>query len=75
MVLVGAGFSPDFGSSGFGEVVWECRTVGRIAIGPHASVFGLPDGRHCIIMRMEDGMDGEVSASVEIQVIAPRTAG
>lgn len=75
VVLMGAGFSPDFGSSEFGEVVWECRTLGRIAVGPYASVFGLPVGRHRIVMCTDDGMGGEASASVKIQVIAPRSTG
>jgi hypothetical protein len=68
VVLVGRGFSPDFGTPEFAEVVWNSNLDGHLGVGFRVVTNTLSIGRHRITVSVPDGMGGEVSAGVAISV-------
>jgi hypothetical protein len=70
--LVGAAFSPDWGSTDPDEVAWTTRAIGVLGVGHQVTIANLPVGRHQIAMYAPDGADGEVTATVPIRVVPKR---
>lgn len=69
ILLVGGGFSPSVGSPDFDEILWTSRTGEVLGTGSEVLLPKLPVGRHKIRMDIADGLDGEASATVVIDVI------
>jgi hypothetical protein len=68
VVLLGGGFSPDFGTTEFDEVVWTSDRDGWIGTGYQVITHSLSAGRHRIGISFTDGLGGEASASVFITI-------
>jgi hypothetical protein len=66
--LVGGGFSPDFATTEFDEVVWTSNLDGAIGVGHGLVVNSLSSGRHRISIDIPDGAGGEAAAGVFIEV-------
>ena len=68
LVLLGGGFSPDFGTTDFDEVVWTSDRDGLIGTGYQVITHSLSLGRHRISIHLPDGLGGEATASVFVNV-------
>ena len=68
VVLLGGGFSPDFESSDFDDVVWTSDRDGLIGTGYQVITNSLSSGRHRIQISLPDGLDGEALTSVFITI-------
>ena len=66
--FLGGGFSPDFGTSGFEDVVWASDRDGVIGTGYELLVHTLSAGRHRISLTLPDGLGDEASAASFITV-------
>jgi hypothetical protein len=71
VVLRGGGFSPDFGTTPFDNVLWSSRVDGHLGNGYEHVVSSLSCGRHRITLSVPDGLGGEATADVSIDVRAP----
>ena len=63
-MLLGGGFSPDFETTDFDDVVWTSDRDGVIGTGYQVITHSLSAGRHRISIGFPDGLGGEASASV-----------
>ena len=68
VVLRGVGFSPDFGSAEFSDLVWTSNLDCCIGVGPEVVTHALSIGRHTIKLCIPDGCEGEASALVFIEI-------
>lgn len=68
VVLLGGGFSPDFESSNFDDVVWTSDRDGLVGAGYQVITNSLSSGRHRIQISLPDGLEGEALASVFITI-------
>jgi hypothetical protein len=68
VTFVGGGFSPDFGTSDFDDVVWSSNRDGEIGVGYQVITRALRPGRHRITLAVSDGMGGEATASTTVVV-------
>jgi hypothetical protein len=68
IVFRGGGFSPNYETTPFEDVLWSSRTDGQIGVGPECVVSTLTAGRHRITVSMPDGLGGESTAGVTIDV-------
>ncbi|MDQ6815059.1 MAG: hypothetical protein M3040_15090 [Bacteroidota bacterium] len=66
--LYGGGFSPDFGTIDFDYVTWTSDRDGLLGTGYEVITNKLSSGRHRISINLPDGLGGDVSASVYIQI-------
>jgi hypothetical protein len=73
--LVGAAFSPDHGATAAADITWTTSAVGSLGMGRQVVARDLPVGTHRITMHAPDGTGGEVTASVEIRVVAGADCG
>lgn len=63
VVLLGGGFSPDFGTTKFEDVAWTSSLDGAIGVGFQIVTQSLSVGQHKITLDFPDGLGGEASAS------------
>jgi hypothetical protein len=68
VVLIGGAHSPDFETADFEEVVWTSNLDGHVGIGHQLTTHTLSSGRHRITVSAPDGLGGEASASVTVQI-------
>jgi hypothetical protein len=68
VLLMGSGFSPDFETPDFEEMVWRSDVDGPLGIGYQILAQTLSKGHHRIILTIPDGLGGEVSTGVDILV-------
>jgi hypothetical protein len=68
VTLRGGGFSPDFGSSDFEDLIWTSNIDGYLGVGHEVVLHRLALGRHRISLTMADGLGGEANASVFLVV-------
>lgn len=68
VVLLGGGFSPDFETPEFGDVVWTSNIDGIVGVGYEVITHTLSAGRHRITISIPDGLGGEASAGMYIEV-------
>jgi hypothetical protein len=68
VVLLGGGFSPDFETTNFEDVVWTSDRDGVIGTGYEVIVHTLSVGRHKISIDFPDGLGGEASATVFVTI-------
>jgi hypothetical protein len=68
VVLLGGGFSPDFETTDFDEVVWTSDRDGVIGTGYGVITHSLSTGRHRISIDFPDGLGSETSASVFVTI-------
>jgi hypothetical protein len=73
VVLRGGGFSPDFGTTEFEDVVWTSNVDGVIGVGHEVVAYRLSSGQHKINLSFPDGVGGEASTSVFIRVERERS--
>jgi hypothetical protein len=66
--LSGIGFSPNFGTSSSEEMWWSSDRDGLLGTGREIFVADLSPGRHQLQLTVLDGIGGESTASVTIQV-------
>jgi len=71
VVLRGIGFSPDFETAEFRDMVWNSNLEGVIGIGYEVITQALSVGRHRITLSIPDGL-GEVASSGVFIEIEPR---
>jgi hypothetical protein len=69
IVLLGGGFSPDFQTADFEDVVWTSNLDGVLGTGYEVTPNHLSVGRHRITLSLPDGLGGEASASVFVAVM------
>ena len=72
--LRGIGFSPDFGTTDFQDMVWSSHRDGLLDVGYDTVVDSLSPGRHRIELTVPDGLGGESIARVTIEVTAREVA-
>ena len=68
--LRGIGFSPDFGTTTFEDMVWSSHRDGLLDVGYDTVVANLSPGRHRLELRVPDGLGGESIAKVAVEVRA-----
>jgi hypothetical protein len=68
VVLQGGGFSPDFQTAPFDEVVWTSNVGGFLGYGYEVITHTLTPGLHKITLGVADGLGGEVAASLLIKI-------
>jgi hypothetical protein len=68
--LYGVGFSPDFGTANFEDMVWSSDRDGLIDFGSFTVATNLSVGRHRIGLAVPDGVGRESVARVTIEVAA-----
>jgi hypothetical protein len=68
LTLRGGGFSPDFGTTAFEDVVWTSSRDGPLGIGYETLVQNLSVGRHRIKLTVPDGLGGEAAGIVSVEV-------
>jgi hypothetical protein len=68
VVLLGGGFSPDFETTNFEEVVWTSDRDGVVGTGYQVITHTLSPGQHRIGIDFPDGLGGEASASVFVTI-------
>jgi hypothetical protein len=68
VVLGGLGFSPDFGTATFEETVWTSNIAGFIGSGFEVITHTLARGVHMVRLGVADGLGGETSAQVQINI-------
>jgi hypothetical protein len=66
--LLGVGHSPDFETAYFEDVMWTSNRDGYLGIGDQLTTHTLSPGRHRISVSVPDGLSGEASATVSIQI-------
>jgi hypothetical protein len=64
----GLGFSPDFGTATFEETVWTSNIAGFIGSGYEVITHTLARGVHMVRLGVADGLGGETSAQVQINI-------
>lgn len=67
LVLQGGGFSPDFETSEFDEVLWACDGE-KVGVGYEVVANRLEPGRHRVTLSVPDGIGAEAVASVTVTV-------
>jgi hypothetical protein len=68
VVLRGCGFSPNYGTTRFDDMLWSSGLDGHLGIGYECVVSTLRSGRHRITLSVPDGLGGEATAGVFIEV-------
>jgi hypothetical protein len=68
VVLRGGGFSPDFQTAPFDEVVWISNVGGFLGYGYEVITHTLTPGLHKITLGIADGLGGEAAASLLIKI-------
>jgi hypothetical protein len=68
--LRGIGFSPDFGTTDFQDMVWSSHRDGLLDLGYDIVVNSLSPGRHRLELTVPDGLGGESIARVTVEVTA-----
>ncbi len=68
VVFLGGGFSPNFATTDFEDVVWTSDRDGVIGTGYQVITHLLSAGRHRISIGFPDGLGGEASASVFVTI-------
>ena len=68
--LRGIGFSPDFGTTDFEDMVWNSHRDGLLDVGYETVVSNLSPGRHRLELTVLDGFGGESIARVTVEVRA-----
>ncbi|HET7326307.1 MAG TPA: M66 family metalloprotease [Nocardioidaceae bacterium] len=68
VVLRGGGFSPEAQTTPFDEVAWSSNRDGPLGVGYEVVVQTLSTGKHRVTMSFPDGLGGEASAGVWIDV-------
>jgi hypothetical protein len=68
--LRGFGFSPDFGTTDFEDMVWSSNRDGLLDVGHDTFVANLSIGRHRLELTVPDGLGGESIASTTVEVRA-----
>lgn len=68
VTFAGGAYSPDFGVSSAEETRWESSIDGYLGSGHFFSVDSLSPGQHRISIQLRDGLHGEASAAVYIEV-------
>jgi hypothetical protein len=68
VVLRGGGFSPDHETTRFDEVSWSSSVDGHLGVGYEHAVTTLSPGRHRITLSVPDGLGGEATSAVFIEV-------
>jgi hypothetical protein len=68
VLLRGIGFSPDFGTADFQDIVWTSNRDGFIGTGYEVLAQSLSAGRHKLIINFPDRLGGEAYASAFITV-------
>ena len=66
--MAGVGYSPDFETVTFDEVVWTSNVAGFIGYGYEVIINTLAPGLHKITLGVADGLGGEASADVLIRI-------
>jgi hypothetical protein len=64
------GFSPDFGTTDFADMVWSSNRDGLLDVGYDTVVDNLSVGRHRLELTVPDGLGGESTARVSVEVRA-----
>lgn len=68
IALRGGGFSPDFGITAFEDVTWTSSRDGLLGLGHQVVVGNLSVGRHRVRLSVPDGLGGEATSIVSIEV-------
>jgi hypothetical protein len=68
VVFGGLGFSPDFGTATFDETVWTSNIAGFIGSGFEVVTHTLARGVHMVRLGVADGLGGETSTHVQINI-------
>jgi hypothetical protein len=68
IVFRGSAFSPNHGIAQFEDLLWSSRLNGQIAVGYECAVSMLGLGQHQITLSVPDGLGGEATAAVRIEV-------
>jgi hypothetical protein len=68
VVIRGGGFSPDFGTVEFDDVVWTSNRNGVLGVGYEIVIRTLSVGTHKITLSFSDGLRGEATASLFLKV-------
>jgi hypothetical protein len=62
------GHSPDFETADFEDTMWTSNRDGYLGVGDQLTTHTLSPGRHRISVSVPDGLGGEASATVSIQI-------
>jgi hypothetical protein len=66
--LRGLGYSPDFGTSAFEDLVWTSDRDGTIGVGDNTFTADLTPGRHRLRLTVPDGLGGQTTATTTVLV-------
>jgi hypothetical protein len=69
VVFQGFGFSPNYESSRFDDLVWHSNRDGLLGIGYQVVTAVASRGSHRITLSIPDGLEGEATASVYIRIV------
>jgi hypothetical protein len=67
-IFLGGGFSPDFGMADLEDITWSSNRDGVLGFGYQLATTQLSLGRHHITVSIPDGLGGEASRSINIQI-------